>query len=88
MIDMKKEIYCGFDTAEFNRVRDVLDNAGIKHTHKVVDLITPSCMMDRLNGIRTASGADTSSAKAAKQYYVYVSKNDFEKASIMIRKER
>lgn len=85
---MKKEVYCGFDMVEFNRVRDVLDNAGIKNTHKVVDLITPSCMMNRLNGIRTASGADTSFAKAAKQYYVYVSKNDFEKASIMIRKER
>lgn len=85
---MKKEIYCGFDMAEFNRIRDVLDNAGIKHTYKVVDLIAPSCMMDRLNGIRTASGADTSSAKAMKQYYVYVSKNDFEKAEIIIRKEQ
>lgn len=85
---MKKEIYCGFDMTEFNRVRDVLDNAGIKHTHKVVDMITPSCMVDRLNGIRTASGADTSSAKAMKQYYVYVSNKDFEKSSIMIRKGR
>lgn len=83
---MKKEIYCGFDIVEFNRVRDVLDNVGIKHTYKVVDLITPSCMMNRLNGIRTASGAYTSSAKAAKQYYVYVSKNDFEKAGMVVRK--
>lgn len=85
---MKKEIYCGFDMAEFNRVCDALDNAGIKHTNKVVDLITPSCMMNRLNGIRTASGASTSLAKAMKQYYVYVSNKDFEKASIIIRKGR
>lgn len=84
MIEMNKEIYCGFDTKEFNRIRDALDNANIKHTHKVVDLITPSCMMGSLAGTRTASGANT----PTKQYYVYVSNDDFEKASIMIRKGR
>ncbi len=88
MIDMKKEIYCGFDMTEFNRIRDVLDNVGIKNTYKVVDLVTPSCMMSRLNGIRTASGADTSASKAMKQYYVYVSISDYEKANIIIRKGR
>lgn len=81
---MKKDIYCGFDMAEFNRVRDALDNAGIKHTHKVMDLITPSCMMGDFAGTRTVSAANT----PAKQYCVYVSDSDFEKASIMIRKER
>lgn len=83
---LKKEIYCGFDMAEFNRVRDALDSVGIKHTYKVKDLVTPSCMMNRLNGIRTASGANTSAAKAMKQYYVYVSKDDYEKAQTVIRK--
>ncbi len=83
---MKKEIYCGFDMPEFNRVRDALDSACIKHMYKVVDLVTPSCMMNRLSGIRTASGADTSAAKAMKQYYVYVSKGDYEKAQMAVRK--
>lgn len=82
---MKKEIYCGFNMEEFNRIRDALDGAGIKHKYKVVDLIAPSCMMDRLNGIRTASGANTASSQAMKQYYIYVSGSDFEKARIIIK---
>lgn len=81
---MKKEIYCGFDMTEFNCIRDALDNAEIKHTHKVVDLITPSCLAGELAGIRTVSGADI----PTKQYYVYVSSDDYEKANIMIRKGR
>lgn len=79
---MKQEIYCGFDMAEFNRIRDVLDNAGIAHTHKVVDLITPSYLAGELAGTRTVSGANTTT----KQYYVYVSKDDYEKAQAVTRK--
>ncbi len=79
---MKSEIYCGFDMAEFNRVRDALDSAGIKHTYKVVDLVTPSCMMDKLAGTRTVSDKSA----PTKQYYVYVSKDDYEKAQTVIRK--
>lgn len=81
---MKKEIYCGFDLTEFNRIRDALDNAKINHTNKVVDLITPSCLAGELSGTRTASGVNA----PAKQYYVYVSNDNFEKVSIIIRKER
>ncbi len=79
---MKKEIYCGFDMAEFNRVRDALDNAGIKHTYKVVDLVTPSCMMGKLAGTRTVSDKSA----PTKQYYVYVDKSDYEKAEMIIKK--
>lgn len=81
---MKKEIYCGFDMAEFNRVRSALDKAGIDHTHKVIDLITPSCLAGELAGARTVHNKNT----PTKQYYVYVSGEDFEKANIIIRKER
>ncbi len=79
---MKKEIYCGFDMAEFNRVRDALDGAGIKHTYKVVDLVTPSCMMGKLAGTRTVSDKNA----PTKQYYVYVSAGDYDKAQAAVRK--
>lgn len=78
---IKKEIYCGFDMAEFNRVRDALDMSGIKHTYKVIDLVTPSCMMGKLAGTRTVSDKNA----PTKQYYVYVSKDDFETAEIAVR---
>ncbi len=78
---IKKEIYCGFDIAEFNRVRDALDSVGIKHTYKVVDLVIPSCMMGKLAGTRTVLDKNA----PTKQYYVYVSKDDFETAEIAVR---
>lgn len=80
---MKKEIYCGFELTEFNRVRDALDRAGIDHTHKVVDLCAPSCLAGEISGVRTAVKNAPS-----KQYYVYVSGEDFEKAKIITRKEQ
>ncbi len=76
---MKSEIYCGFDITEFNRVRDKLYSAGIEHTYKVIDLITPSCLA--LNGTRTAHGN-----APTKQYYIYVSKDDYEKAQMARKK--
>ncbi len=79
---LKKEIYCDFDMAEFNRVRDALDGAGIKHTHKVVDLVTPSCMMGKLAGTRTVSDKSA----PTKQYYMYVDKSDYDKAQTVVRK--
>lgn len=79
---IKKEIYCGFDMAEFNRVRDALDNAGIEHRYKVVDLVTPSCMMGKLAGVRTVSDKSA----PTKQYYVYVLTGDYEKARMVVKK--
>lgn len=78
---MKQEIYCGFDMAEFNRVRNALDDVGIKHTHKVRDLVTPSCMMGELSGTRTVSDKSA----PTKQYYVYVSSVDYDKAEMAVR---
>lgn len=75
---MKKEIYCGFDLTEFNHVRDALDRAGIDHTHKVVDLYAPSC----LAALRTV----TDKTAPMRQYYVYVSGDDFEKAQVVTKK--
>lgn len=77
---MKREIYCGFDMTEFNRIRDALYRAGIDHTHKVVDLTIPSC----LAAVRTVTDKNA----PTKQYYVYVENDDYEKASITIRKGR
>lgn len=81
MIDMKKELYCGFDIAEFNRICDTLDNLKIMYTHKVVDCITPSYMAGELSGVRTSS-----KTTMTKQYYVYVSGSNFEKAKMLIKK--
>lgn len=74
---MKKEIYCGFDLTEFNRVRSALDRAGIDHTHKVVDLAMPSC----LAVVRMVTDKNA----LTKQYYVHVSGDDFEKAKMIIK---
>ena len=82
---MKKEVYCGFNQEDFNRVRDLLDANGIKHTHKIVDLTTPSCLM-KMRGTRTASRADTAAANAMRQYYVYVSNDDYEKVIGFLKK--
>ena len=82
---MKREVYCGFNPDDFNRVRDMLDANGIKHTHKIVDLTTPSCLMD-MRGTRTVDRADTAAANAMRQYYVYVSGSDYEKAEMIIKK--
>ena len=83
---MKKEIYCGFDTAEFNRIRDALDCAGIKHTHKITDFTMPSCLMDITAGARTAPKSGSAQAAAMRQYYVYVDGSDYEKAADILRK--
>lgn len=77
---MKKEIYCGFDINEFNRVRDVLDNTGIKHMCKVTDLVTPSCLAGELSGARTAV-----KNVPTKLHYVYVGNDDYEKAKMIIK---
>ena len=80
-----REVYCGFNQEDFNRVRDMLDDNRIKHTHKIVDLTTPSCLMD-MRGIRTVSRANTAAANAMRQYYVYVSDSDYEKAEVILKK--
>ena len=80
-----REVYCGVNQEDFNRVRDMLDDNGIKHTHKIVDLTTPSCLMD-MRGTRTASRANTAAAQSMRQYYVYVSDSDYEKAKMIIKK--
>ena len=76
------EVYCGFDAAEFNRVRDVLDAAGIKHRVKVDDIGA-----NRLRGGAPIAGGVGASAVGAgngngydKQYYIYVSKADYDLA--------
>ena len=76
------EVYCGFDLAEFSRVRDALDAAGIKHRVKVNTIGA-----NRLRGgspIADGVGAAAVGAGSGngydKQYYVYVSKADYDLA--------
>ena len=77
-----REVYCGFDLAEFNRVRDTLDAAGIKHRVKVAELGAT-----RLRGGSPIAGGVGAAAVGVgngngydKQYYVYVSKADYDLA--------
>ena len=76
------EVYCGFDLVEFNRVRDVLDAAGIKHRVKVDNIGAT-----RLRGGSPIAGGVGASAVGVgngngydKQYYIYVSKADYDLA--------
>ena len=71
---MKKELYCGFDSAEFNKIRDVLDAEGVKYKYKVFDRVTSMHVP-----LAPVKRGDTT-----KQYYLYVSNKDFEKAQWLI----
>ena len=76
------EVYYGFDLVEFNRVRDVLDATGIKHRVKIDNIGAT-----RLRGGSPIAGGAGATAFGSggshgydKQYYVYVSKADYDLA--------
>ncbi|MDO5398750.1 MAG: hypothetical protein Q4G33_12560 [bacterium] len=75
---MKKELYCGFDYAKFNKIRDILDMEGISHKYKIVDSSNRTELV--MAGLRSLH------SNMAKQYYIFVSDKDFEKAVCLIKK--
>lgn len=76
----RKEVYTGFSLSDFARVRDTLAANGIRYETKVVD------MSGRGRGVRSALFAteryssSTGYTSYSKQYYVYVHKNDCDRA--------
>ena len=76
------EVYCGFDLAEFNRVRDVLDAAGIKHRVKVRNIGANHVRGGSpiAGGVGAAAVGSGASHGNDRQYYVYVSKADYDLA--------
>lgn len=77
---MKKELYCGFDNAKFSKIRDLLDLKGIEYKYKVIDYSNPTELV--MVGVRSSHGDMT------KQYYIYVSDKDLEKAQWLIEKSK
>ena len=75
---MRAELYCGFDNAMFAQIRDMLDVNKIKHTYNVVDYSNPTEIV--------TSGNRTVSEDMTKQYYIYVSGKDYEKAQMLLDK--
>lgn len=74
---MKKELYCGFDSNQFNKIRDLLDMEGIGHKYKIVDSSTRTELV--IAGLRSLHGDMT------KQYYIFVSDKDFEKSQWLMK---
>lgn len=76
----RKEVYTGFSLSDFARVRDTLAANGIRYETKVVD------MSGRGRGVRSALFATERYSSSAgytsysKQYYVYVHKDDCDRA--------
>lgn len=71
-----KSIYIGFDMKEFNRIRDVLDTAGIKYRYKVRN------RMGQWAGKGTIRGRTGSAGISSEQMYEYeilIHKDEYEK---------
>ncbi len=81
----RKEVYTGFSLSDFARVRDTLAASGIRYDTKVVD------MSGRGRGVHSALiaadrySSSTGSTSYMKQYYVYVHKDDYERAVQLLR---
>ncbi len=80
----RKEVYTGFSLSDFVRMRDTLAAYGVRYNTKVVD------MSGRGRGVHSALIAAERYSSAAgntsysKQYYVYVHKDDYERATHLL----
>lgn len=77
---MKAELYCGFDNAMFSEIRDMLEAKGVSYTYSIVDYSNPTEI--------TQSGSRAVREDMTKQYYIYVSRNDYDKSQMLVDKLR
>lgn len=81
MLWNRKEVYNGFSIKVFNEIKEILKSYGIKYTTRVVNrknsnLFGPS---------RGYTGSFGEKTEFTYEYYLYVHKDDYEKAMRVIR---
>lgn len=82
MIWNRKEAFVGNSLQKFNEVCFSLSSNGIKYKYKVFDSTSPS-LFGTSNRART--GTFGINMDYTKTYYIYVHKNDYDKACAILR---
>lgn len=72
------EVYAGYSFQDFTKIKDILSDAHIAYTYK---------MVDQIRDTRRRFGEFGMNVKYEYLYYIYVQKNDFEKARCLIADE-
>ena len=79
----KENVYIGYSLEELSKVREVLENEGIKYSYKSVN------RSEQWSGLGTRRGKFGSygiNMDYEKQYTVYVHRKDFEKAKHQVNR--
>ncbi|WP_288221740.1 hypothetical protein [uncultured Clostridium sp.] len=80
---MQKEVFVGAALKRFNEVRDILSVNGINYKYRVVDNASPSLLGASR---RARTGTFGEKMEHSKTYYIYVHKDDYDKANYLLRK--
>ncbi|NMB27792.1 MAG: hypothetical protein GX987_07070 [Tissierellia bacterium] len=78
----RKEVFVGHSLQSFNEVRYTLSSNGIKYKYKVVDNTSPSYFG---SSNRARTGTFGINMDYSKTYYIYVHKNDYDNACVLLR---
>lgn len=78
----RQELYMGNSMEEYARIKQVLAQNGIRYDMKVSDLSSPTAFSSN-----RAFGTFGLNHSVLKLYYVYVHKNDYDKAVYLINKK-
>lgn len=77
----KKELMCTFSIAQRTRVKEMLDAQGITYSCKTVNRRSPSPLSA---GSRSRTGTFGENLENEYEYYIYVRKEDFARASSLL----
>lgn len=78
----RKELYMTYDMNVLANVRNLLADHNIDYDYKFIDRKSPSPMAA---GSRARTGTAFEKREIEVQYYIYVHKNDYEKAKAVLR---
>lgn len=76
----RKEVYNGFSIDEFNKIKDILADKGIKYDFRTVNRTTSSAF----DSTRGRIGSMGERLKYSYEYYIYVNKNYYDDALFAI----
>lgn len=76
----RKEVYMGYSLNKFNEVREILTANKIKYAHKLVN------NNKSFSSTRARMGSFGEKQEYSITYYVYVHKEDYDKACIALKK--
>lgn len=78
----RKEIYIGSSMKIFSEIRNILSANGIKYSYRVVNRNNSALFSSN----RARMGTFGEKSELAYQYYIYVSKGDYENAYTLVNK--